>query len=412
MKRYTSVSDRVKGGTTQVSISSHGEGFIADSVRRKWQSMLNMTVKILDVPSSLIMRLDDDCLHVFLVGNNEANIFNVGDQACLLEGHYCETVISSKDALVVPNALESSVWRDTVEVNAGMVSYLGQPICWPNGDVFGTLCVVDYQAHHFSEELQAFYLHIKETIEEDLELLVVNDELRTKNLQLDQSNQTKTKLLSLISHDVRGNVFTADEVLRMLDEDFEDYSRSDLKQMIASVSQSISSVCLTLEDLLTWAKNDLVNIAPAIAVVDVVEIVDELLLYFQQKVQLKNITLTADYYAKQVLVNADRRMLTVGVRNIISNALKYTSKDGAVTVKVTQTGASCKIEVIDDGVGICEADIQKMFCYNSDHSKSGTCGESSAGIGLMITKEFLDKTNASLSVASELGKGSVFTIEI
>jgi signal transduction histidine kinase len=310
------------------------------------------------------------------------------------------------------HALNSEIWKDNPDIEFHMISYLGQPILWPNGEVFGTLCVLDDKENYYGSDFSELFLHLKENIEDDLKLLINAQQMREKNVELKRLNDTKTQLLSLISHDVRGSVATADEVLKIMLDNFDNFETSDLKESIGSLSQNISSVNLVLEELLVWAKNDLVELEAEFAEVNLIDVIVGILQLFYQSAKVKNISLTTDFCSDSVLVNADRKMLTIGLRNIISNAVKYTEKGGEVLIRVLSLGEKYTVEVIDNGLGMSKQNIENLFTYNSEHRKSGTGGESCAGIGLIITKEFLDKSKAKLGVESELGKGSRFVVTI
>lgn len=105
-------------------------------------------------------------------------------------------------------------------------------------------------------------------------------------------------------------------------------------------------------------------------------------------------------------------MITVSLRNILSNAIKYSRNGGKVTIRVLKHDSKTVVEIIDNGIGMSEKTNSQLFKYNKLHRKSGTQGETSSGMGLMLAKEFLDKNNALVTVESDIGKGTKFSITI
>ena len=111
------------------------------------------------------------------------------------------------------------------------------------------------------------------------------------------------------------------------------------------------------------------------------------------------------------MIDADEKMVNVSLRNILSNAIKYTQKGGRITITVHEIKNRQIIEIEDTGIGMDKKLVEQLFTYNSDHNKTGTNGEDSAGIGLMLTKDFLDKNDAMVKITSAPGEGTRFTIK-
>ena len=147
---------------------------------------MTLAAKILNVPAGLIMRLDKDRLGVCIRSETENNPYNVGDSEVLLDsGLYCETVIRSRESLFVPNALESELWKDNPDIKLNMINYLGFPINWPDGDPFGTICVLDSKTHHYSGDEEELIKCIKKAVESSLGLTEKTIELENSNKKLE-----------------------------------------------------------------------------------------------------------------------------------------------------------------------------------------------------------------------------------
>lgn len=181
--------------------------------------------------------------------------------------------------------------------------------------------------------------------------------------------------------------------------------------MLSSLKQNTEATFCTLEDLLSWSKQEILDIEPDLQSLDIINVLEEVLSYFEQHIKIKQLVVKRSYGSAEAYVYTDRNMLKAILRNIISNAIKYNNKYGEIEIKVISSGNDIEIVIKDSGVGMGRESLDKLFEYDKMHSK-GTQGESSVGFGLILAKEFIDKLDARLSVSSEAGKGSIFTIAI
>ncbi|PXV60991.1 PAS domain S-box-containing protein [Halanaerobium congolense] len=146
----------------------------------KWQNIVNILVKTAGSSDALITRFDPPFLDVFKASDNLENIFAEGMRS-RLSGHYCEAVIKNEKKVMIVNALENSKWKDSIDAQAGLNAYLGYPLKWPDGKIFGTLCIHDKKIHHFSKNTQEIMLQFKELIESHLEIINKNIEIKRDN---------------------------------------------------------------------------------------------------------------------------------------------------------------------------------------------------------------------------------------
>ena len=411
MDKYSNISIREPKLSKSVQISSDSKPEILASVIAKWQALLDTTAKIINVPSGLIMRLNEKTIQVFMKSQTEGNPYEVGEEAELIYGLYCETVIGTQKQLLVPDATKSPIWcKNNPDIDLNMISYLGFPINWPDGEVFGTVCLLDNKENHYSDDFSNLLQQIKQHIETDLQVLSVNETLKANNKELEDLNTIKSRFLSLISHDIRGELGTLNELLKLILSDFESFEKPEVNEMLELISQNASSSYLALEGLLSWSKNDFLHLRPDRSEFDLVPMIEDILNYFRQSIKIKNLQIVKSYDTDKLLMVADKNMMLVALRNIISNSIKYTKNEGDIFIRIVKDGEIYSIEIEDSGLGMDKSSLERLFRYDKTHRKEGTLGESSAGIGLMIAKEFLDKNKAILKVDSELGKGTKFEI--
>ncbi len=138
---------------------------VEEKYLNKWQKTIDMVARLFDVPAALIMRVHSGQIEVLLSSHSAGNPYEVGEMAYLDTGLYCETVMATQAQLMVPNALQDKNWRNNPDVALGMISYLGIPLIWPDGEVFGTICVLDGKTRNFSEFYQSLLWEFKEIIE-------------------------------------------------------------------------------------------------------------------------------------------------------------------------------------------------------------------------------------------------------
>ncbi len=412
MEKQSTISIRETKELKTVKIASNSKPDIDSSIINKWQSLIDTLAKLLDVPSGLIMRLNETTIDVFLKSNTKGNPYKVGEEAELTSGLYCETVVGTQKELLVPDATKSPIWKNNPDVDLNMISYLGVPINWPDGESFGTVCVLDEKENHYTADFKDLLSQIRDHIEADLQMLMKNIALSEKKVQLEQANNVKTKFLSLISHDVRGYIGTVDEFLKLIIADFDNLKKPDLLPMIVSIGNTIDSSYQTLENLLSWSKNELIQLEPNIISLNITELLEDVLSSFKQALDIKKLTVIKEYYSKEACISGDKKMFNAIIQNLISNAIKYTNINGTIYIRIHHTNEQHIIEIEDTGIGMNQSTIDNLFSYDKTHKKQGTKGESSAGIGLMLVKEFIDKNNAKIGVESEIGKGSIFRIVI
>jgi len=399
--------------TKNVPINADVKPEIFTAITEKWQSLLDTIAKIVDVPSGLIMRLNEDTIEVFLKSQTNGNPYHEGEKADLNYGLYCETVIGTQKELLVPDATKSSVWRkNNPDVDINMISYLGYPINWPDGKVFGTVCLLDNKENNYNDNFKKLLHLTKKHIESDLQLIVSKLKLEALNKNLEETSGIKTRFLSLISHDVRGGIGTLNEFLKLMINNFDTYEREKLKKDLISLNHMTNGAFLLLENLLSWSKNDLLHLEPEKKQFNIVEKIENLLSYFKLSIQMKNLEIIKNYDDNNIMVTADENMLRTSLRNILSNAIKFNKNQGKINIQISKQGKHTMISIKDTGIGMDKTTREQLFSYSGSHQFGKTSGESSSGLGLFLTKDFLDKNDIAINVQSQVDQGTIFELKI
>ncbi len=242
------------------------------------------------------------------------------------------------------------------------------------------------------------------------ELEITNDSLITKTEELEQSNIVLQKIFSLITHDVKGPIGTANMFFGYLNDNTQDISQEQRNEYIKLIGKSMGVTYNILEGLLYWSQNRMkkkVDYSTLSLSELVVSIIDNL----ESTVFTKQITLTSKVQA-EVQIKSDTDYIRIVLRNIISNAIKYTKEGGAIGVDYKSDENLHYIFVTDNGVGMTEELAAKLFKQTNYESTVGTQDEIGTGLGLMISNELIIGLGGKIKVESKLGEGSTFIIEL
>jgi signal transduction histidine kinase len=244
--------------------------------------------------------------------------------------------------------------------------------------------------------------HQEELIGAMKRLKVSEDKLRT-------ANETKDKMFSLIAHDLRGSIGNISNGLRMMLTDKElNLSEEDKTEFLQSLFHSADNSFELLENLLFWAKNQTSTISANLQMVDASSIISSNINLSAELAKIKSIRLIATVNPS-VEVYIDWNMINTVVRNLISNAIKFTNKGGVIEVKSEIGDYFVKISVIDNGIGMMPDQIENIY---EGKTTDGTANEKGTGLGITLCRDFLVKNHGEMMVTSEVDKGSTFSFII
>ena len=193
---------------------------IPPDVLRKWQDMVDLLAEVLHVPCAAIMRAEHPDIKVFVANQSEGNPFPAGS---LDRGPYCSFVMQSREKVVVTDAREEEQWRSSSDIKLGFVSYLGLPISWPGGEMFGTICVRDNKRNEYSQTYVKLLTRWRDVLEADLSALTaLHEQLEVRNERIRRLNEAQ--LMGVFVWNLDGRIIEAnDRFLQMLGYDREDF---------------------------------------------------------------------------------------------------------------------------------------------------------------------------------------------
>jgi PAS domain S-box-containing protein len=226
-------------------------------------------------------------------------------------------------------------------------------------------------------------------------------------IKLSQLNADKDKIFSIIAHDLRSPFNGFLGFTQLMVEELDSMSTTEIKKVSALMNKSATELYNLLENLLNWTrmKQGLISFKPQKVVLsgafqDTVEIL-------RPNAEAKNISINYSETDKTIVL-ADTDMLKTVLRNLVSNAIKFTNIGGVITINSEQTPSDVIISVSDNGIGIESDNIAKLFDIGQVHTTTGTADEKGTGLGLLLCKDFVEKHGGKIWVESEVGIGSRF----
>ena len=258
---------------------------------------------------------------------------------------------------------------------------------------------------------RTLYEQKKKSEELNHELSLSYKKLKQSEKHLIEVNATKDKFFSIISHDLRNPFAAIVSFSRILKRDISNMTVMELQELARELDKSVLKINNLLENLLQWSRTQTgkINYEPQYLAIH--EIVKDNLVLFKNNALEKDIALV-DNVADDIPVWADRNMTDTVLRNLLSNALKYTESGGVITVKGEIRDHKAFISVADNGVGMTEESQQKIFRTDTLHSTYGTMDEKGSGIGLLLCKEFVEKQGGDIYFESKPQEGTVFTFSL
>jgi len=318
-----------------------------------------------------------------------------------------------KPLLLTQQIFDKLVEQNEVElVGSNSPSWIGIPLQTPS-KVIGVMVLQHYEKENvYSERDVKFLISIANQIAISIDRKMTEEEIKLKNELLQTINAEKDKFFSIIAHDLRGPLSAFVAATQIITEEIQTMSFEEIKDIAESMKTSATNIYSLLENLLEWSRLRRGGMD-----------------FIPMKLNLKkNIALSTNVLSEaarkkgieielsvpdELEVIADSHMFEAVMRNLVSNAIKFTSSGGKVNVEaVYKDDHSIEIKIRDSGIGMAPELLTRLFQINEKTSRPGTEGEPSTGLGLLLCKEFIEKHGGNIWVESEVGKGSTFSFTL
>jgi C4-dicarboxylate-specific signal transduction histidine kinase len=384
----------------------------------KWQEIIDLLAAVLHVPAALIMKVEPPNIRVFVRSESEGNPYERDERACLNTGLYCETVMKTRQLLLVPDALADQEWNANPDIKLGMISYMGVPVAWPNGDIFGTICVLDDKRNEYGELFRKFLFQCRDVLQADLKSLQASTELelkvleRTAELHKAQTElahaarvTTLGELAASIAHEVyqplTAIAANAEAGLLFLDRENPDLgeARDALRQIIMDGNRADE----VIRRVRTLANKTDIQKVP----LDINDVIEEVMLIFRHEAIVHGVSLRQELASALPQVLGDRVQLQQVIMNLLMNGIQatspVTSRRHELRIRSQQHGPDqILIAVEDSGTGIEMQNVDRLF------SAFFTTKPNGMGIGLSICRSIVEQHGGNIWATRNSGGGSTF----
>lgn len=296
-------------------------------------------------------------------------------------------------------------------VTLSMISYFILTVVWRNYQFQLEVNGMLYLFNHLIAIVFIFFglflvkkenSNYQQTLAHNAELLDI------QAAELRDLNNLKNKLFSVIAHDLKSPMYALRNIFHNIEK--YDMPAEDIKAMVPEVMKDLNYTTTLMENMLQWAKCQMQTLDVSLATVNVRRFSNDVFSQMKSQAESKKIRLI-NTVKSDILVNGQQEMLQLVLRNLVSNAIKFTPEEGCVQIGVENRENEVEIFVKDSGIGLSESALSKIS-HNEYFTTRGTSSEKGTGLGLMLCKEFLAKNNGALHITSEEGVGSRFSFTL
>lgn len=275
-----------------------------------------------------------------------------------------------------------------------------------NGDVIDVMLSAEIQYDENKQPISAFAM-----LRDVTEQKKAREKIMAQNEQLKALNATKDKFFSIIAHDLRAPFNVILGFSELMVERIQEKRYDEVERFSKLVLHATNHSNNLLSNLLEWSRTQTGRIHISLKKHPIHVIINNVVNFFKAGFDTKHINIQTRFEAN-LMVLADKHMLETVIRNLISNAIKFTPENGMITITTKTEQNNAKISITDTGIGIEKKELAKLCKIESNYSTPGTNKETGTGLGLILCKEFIEKQGGTISVSSQPGKGSCFSITL
>lgn len=277
----------------------------------------------------------------------------------------------------------------------------------------------EFEYEVFRDELKYFHARCAQLNENEI-IIISSDisklkkseiQLKQNSEELKQLNADKDRFMQILAHDLRNPFNVLLGFSDLLIRNFKNYDDDLIKYYLDIIKQTSERTYLMLDELLLWSKSQAGKLPFEPSNINLSELIASIYSETKTNAQRKNITIKLSVPDNFQII-ADGNMLKTVIRNLVSNAIKFTRKDGEITIDTHLDDSKVVIAIADNGIGISKTDQEKLWNNSNPHSTVGTDNEKGTGLGLLLCKDFVEKHGGKIWVESKEGFGSNFKIQL
>jgi PAS domain S-box-containing protein len=377
---------RISGTISDITERKHSEAELQKSEERLRLLMASLPVAIYVAPVSAGIDIE-------MITGNVKTLTGFTAEEYLSEHHFWQSRLHPDDRERALEAVSQSLATGGITVEYRWKTADGSYRWFHDQNILKT--------SGSRKEYLGVFVDINDRKQAELEILKKNEQLRLINTE-------KDKLFSIISHDLRSPVNGLLGLTSLLTDELENLTTEQVREMASSLFHSATKVNDLLNDLLEWSQlqRGLIIFSPID--LNIRKLADDCIFLISDQANAKNIRVV-NHIPSEISANADKHMLQLVLRNLLTNALKVTTRSGTVTCTAeNENNRFIRISVTDTGIGMNADLCNRLFNLNAKTSRKGTEGEPSSGLGLILCKEYVEKQNGRIWAESTEGKGSTF----
>ena len=234
---------------------------------------------------------------------------------------------------------------------------------------------------------------------------------RRNEVRLRELNLTKDKFFSIISHDLKNPFSSISGFTELLLENFREYDNDKIEEQLKIIADSSDNALSILENLMIWSRSQRGKLEFNPALTDIRKCIVENIQMVEDQAKIKKINISFEY-SDELPVYCDKNMIDTVLRNLLTNAIKFTPREGNISIGIKTGDEEIEISVTDSGVGIKKENLDRLFRLDGNLTTNGTENEKGTGLGLILCKEFIDKNGGKIWAESEPDKGSRFVFTL
>ncbi len=331
-----------------------------------------------------------------------------------LAGSPCD-ITTRKGYCEFPENVISLFPADKILVDVKAEGYIGTALYDQAGEINGVICAVSRKKLQIPPYARDIMKIVGSRVTAEIERMKTEEALKQSESDLKESNAIKDKLISIIAHDLRSPFNAMLGFADLLIKDYEKFGHEKRKEIIEIINRNAKDAHNLVENLLTWvlAKRGVIHFKQDHIRVE--ELVREVVMLLYNTALEKDITPVCTV-SRDIAVRADRQMLSTVIRNLLTNAIKYSHPGGRIEISArvmeVENRKMCEITVSDNGIGMDAQRLTGLFRTDLYTSERGTAEEKGTGLGLVICKELIEKNGGIITARSEAGKGSHFMVTL